>query len=56
MFPFTKHDDDQIRDGMGRACDTQGTDRKSIQENLKESYHLDDLDINGRIIIKLILK
>jgi len=41
---------------MGGACDTQGRDRKSIQENLKERYHFEDLDINGRIIIKSILK
>jgi hypothetical protein len=56
LFSFTKHYDDQIRDGMGGACDTQGRDRKSIQENLKERYHLEDLDIDGRIIIKWILK
>jgi len=41
---------------MGEACDIQGRDRKSIQENLKERYHLEDLDINGKTIIKWILK
>lgn len=56
LFSFTKHYDDQIRDGMGEACDIQGRDRKSIQENLKERYHLEDLDINGKTIIKWILK
>jgi hypothetical protein len=42
---------------MDGAYDTQGRGRKSIQENLKERYHLEDLDTNGRIIIiKWILK
>jgi hypothetical protein len=41
---------------MGGAYDTQERDRKSIQANLKESYHLEDLDVNGRIIIICTLK
>jgi hypothetical protein len=41
---------------MGGACDTQGRNKKSNQENLKEIYHLEDLDINGRKITKWILK
>jgi hypothetical protein len=41
---------------MDGSCDTQGRDTKSIQEKFKERYYMEDLDINGRIIIKRILK
>jgi hypothetical protein len=42
---------------MGGTCDTHGTDEniKFCSENLKERDHSNDLGIDGRIILELIL-
>jgi len=44
---------------MGGKCDTQGISEKCIQfcfESLKERYLLEDLRINGMLILNWILK
>jgi hypothetical protein len=43
-------------DKMGGACVTYGREEISIQGNVKETDHLEDLGVDGRIIIKLVLK
>jgi len=37
---------------MGGACSTHG--RRQKLENLKRGYHLEELSVDGRIILKLI--
>jgi len=44
---------------MGRACGTNGREKNCIVcwwGNLRETDHLEDLDVDGRIILKCILK
>jgi hypothetical protein len=43
---------------IGRACGTYGREENCIEcqwENLKEKDHLEDLSVDGRIILKYIL-
>jgi hypothetical protein len=37
---------------MGMACGTHGRQEKIIQGDLREIVHLEDLGIDGRIILK----
>jgi len=45
---------------MGRACTTYGGEKRCTQDfsggNLRERVHLEDLGIDGKIILKYILK
>jgi hypothetical protein len=47
-------------DEMGRACSTCGRSKivntKSQSKNIKKRNHLGDLGVDGKIILKLILK
>jgi hypothetical protein len=53
---FAKHNQNDVEEEeMGRACSTDGEKRISyriLMENQKELYHLEDLIISGRIILK----
>ena len=59
---FTKYDSvDQIeKDEMGGACSTYGGEERRIQgfggENLRERGHLEGPGVDGRIILRLILR
>jgi hypothetical protein len=47
--------DDQIKDEMGTACSTPEDMRnmyRMLVGNLKGKYHLEDLGIDGSIILK----
>jgi hypothetical protein len=44
---------------MGGECSMYGKDEKCIQywlESLRERYHSEDLGVDGRIILELILE
>jgi len=59
---FTKYYlGDKIKNKMGRACSTYGEGKGEVHTgfwwgNLTERGHLEDLDIDGRTIIKWIFK
>jgi hypothetical protein len=42
--------------GMQHTCKEKRHAYKILQENLKEKDHLEDVNINGRIILKWTLK
>jgi hypothetical protein len=53
------YDDQTEEDNMGGICSTHGKMRKHtefLSENLKKGSHVEDLDLDGRIISKLIFK
>jgi hypothetical protein len=45
---------------MGGACGTDEKDEKFLgafrRKHLKERYHIGDIDVDGRIILKLVLE
>jgi hypothetical protein len=46
-------------DKMGKVCNTHGRDGKSVQfwlESQKKRDHSEDIGIDGRIILKIILR
>jgi len=48
------------KNGMGGACGTDGGEESCVRGfgwgNLREGNHLGNLDVDGRMVLKLILK
>jgi hypothetical protein len=54
--PHQYYQDDQIKDNeMGRACSRNG-ENCTGQDNLNETYHLEQVGTDGRATVKWVLR